>query len=155
MNSIIAKDQHTISLQQEWATQWDGSPRKERMSAIDPNFPFDKYRANQWAQCSLLFQLQSNHLPLNAYLHRIKKSENKFCLNCWNLLNYKVKETVTHFLFECPSYEDERHTLDRKLGWLSRDLRAVLSEKEPIRELLRFIGRTKRVKTTLGDVSQF
>ncbi|KAF8807111.1 hypothetical protein BYT27DRAFT_7009031, partial [Phlegmacium glaucopus] len=91
-------------------------------------------------------QIRTNHFPLNAYLHRIGKAESKRCKPCWRLRLSDVAETVTHFLFECPSFDYERHDLDRRLGARSRDLRAILAKKDYIKELLRFIGRTGRLK---------
>jgi hypothetical protein len=61
-------------------------------------------------------------------------------------------ETVTHYLFECSSYDYERHDLDRTLGCSSRDLKAILSDLDKTRTLLRYIGRTRRFKD-LGDIS--
>ena len=50
---------------------------------------------------------------------------------------------VIHYLFECPSYDYKRHSLDAKLECSSRDLKAILSDKEAICKLIRFVGRTK------------
>ncbi|KAF8808249.1 hypothetical protein BYT27DRAFT_7027817, partial [Phlegmacium glaucopus] len=91
-------------------------------------------------------QLRTNHIPLNAYLHRIGKAESKKCDSCWRVRHEVVTETVVHFLFECPSFDYERHDLDRKLGAQSRNLRAILANKDHVKELIRYIGRTRRLK---------
>ena len=65
-----------------------------------------------------------------------------------------AKETITHYLFECPAYHNEQHDLDRALGRHSRDLESIMASKKCTRELLRFIGRTKRLKKPFGDVTQ-
>jgi ribonuclease HI len=159
LNAELIKEKMAFQLGEEWKDNWTASPRKTRMDAIDPGFPYDKFRKMQHkftrAQCSLLFQLQSNHLPLNVYLNRIGKAETKYCDSCCTIRNIDTAETVTHFLFECPSYDYERHSLDAKLGHHSRDLRTILSNKEDTSELLRFVGRTRRLQPTLGDVSKF
>ena len=126
------------------------------MDAIDPNFLYDKFRSWQKdltrSQSSMLFQIRSNHLPLNVYLHRIGKTESRNCSNCASN-GQEIEETVTHYLFECPSFDYERHTLDTNLGPNSRDLRTILEDKEMMSELLKFIGCTKRLQSSLGDVS--
>ena len=100
----------------------------------------------------MLFQIWSNHLPLNSYLHKIGKLPSKKCDQCWRRRHTDTPKTVTHFLFECPAFDYERHELDRDLGRSSRDLKEILSDPDSTRVLLRFIGRTKRFKE-LGDVS--
>ena len=41
--------------------------------------------------------------------------------------------------------------MDRALGRHSRDLRGILASLDRIKELLKFVGRTARLKATLGD----
>ncbi|KAF8812147.1 hypothetical protein BYT27DRAFT_7087882, partial [Phlegmacium glaucopus] len=94
----------------------------------------------------------TNHFPLNACLHQIiGKSNSKRCNSCWRQQREDITETVIHFLFECPSFDYERHSLDQMLGNRSRNLRAILSNKDRIKELLCYIGRTGQLKIP-GDV---
>jgi ribonuclease HI len=152
----VTKHQFLLKLREEWLESWKRSPRRARLEKIDEDFPFDKHRkiTDQLTrvQSSLIFQIRSNHLPLNCYLHKIGKAPSKRCEQCWRRRRQEVTETVTHFLFECPSYDYERHTLDSKLGRSSRDLKKILSEPDHARTLLSYIGRTRRFKE-LGDVS--
>lgn len=145
-----------LKLKEEWNTSWILSPRKARLEKLDEDFPFEKHRKLldnlTRVQSSLLFQIRSNHLPLNSYLHRIGKAPSERCAQCWRRYRNEVTETVIHYLFECSSFDYERHDLDSALGSSSRDLKAILSDLDKIRALLRFIGRTKRFKD-LGDVS--
>ena len=158
LNTELIKEKISLSLQTFWKESWSLSPRKDRMVAIDPTFSFDKFHNLQQdltrAQSSLIFQIRSNHIPLNVYLNRIGKSESKFCPNCASN-GQEIAETVTHFLFECPRYDYERHSLDTKVGCSSRDLRIILSSKEMTCELIKFVGRTKQLQNTLGDMSTF
>lgn len=62
------------------------------------------------------------------------------------------EETVRHFLFECPEYSWERAELDHKLGRDSRDMRMLMSSMKHIKALMAFIGQTRRLRTTPGDV---
>lgn len=152
----VTKHQYLLRLKEEWIAYWSRSPRKARMEKINKDFPYDKHRKllSQLTrvQSSLLFQIRSNHLPLNSYLHKIGKSPFKRCDQCWRRRRLEATETVTHFLFECASYDYERHDLDNKLGRSSRDLKVILSDVENIRILLSYIGRTRRFKE-LGDVA--
>lgn len=152
----IAKHQFLLGLREAWRDSWKLSPRKERLEKIDEDFPFEKHRklldGLTRIQSSIIFQIRSNHIPLNCYLYKIGKSPTKQCEQCWRRRRVEVAETVTHFLFECPSFDYERHDLDRKLGRSSRDLKTILSNAEHIRILLKYIGRTRRFKE-LGDVA--
>ena len=158
LNADLVKENFKARLMDNWKANWAASPHKAKMDTLDTNFPFDKFRASLRSltcpQC-LLFQLRSNHIPLNKYLNWIGKAEDKFCINCKRYRGTEVPEMVVHYLFECPSYDYERHSLDTKLGCSSRDLKAILSDKEAIRELIRFVRRTKRLKPSLGDISKF
>ena len=83
-----------------------------------------------------------NNFPLNAYLHRIGKVASKQCSSCWNICQEVVTKMIIHFLFECPLFNYQRHDLNRKLGTRSRNLRAILANKDHIKELLSYIGCT-------------
>ena len=126
-----------------------------RFQHIDPDFPFNKL----WKisdklsrpQASLLMQLQTGHIPLNSYLHHIKKSDTRCCESCWGKGQLENTETVVHFLFECQTYAAEWYDMDRALGHHLRDLQGILASLDRVEELLKFIGRTARLKTMLGD----
>ena len=103
------------------------------------------------AQTSLLIQLRTGQIPLNSYLHRIKKSDTRRCVNCWDAGRGSIIETVIHYLFECQAYAVECYDMDRALGRMLRDLQGILASLDKIKELLKFMGRTSRFKTRLGD----
>ena len=60
------------------------------------------HRAHQTA----VFRLRTHHAPLNAHLHRIKKEHPAKCVYCPN-----SDETIEHFLFHCPLYDNIRSRL--------------------------------------------
>ncbi|KAF8154056.1 hypothetical protein B0H34DRAFT_720125 [Crassisporium funariophilum] len=105
------------------------------------------------AQGSLLMQLQSGHIALNAHLHRVGGSATDKCQACRGPRQAQAVETVPHFLFECPKYETERRDMDSALGHSNRSLRQIMRSKEKTKAMLRFIGRTGRLRKTLGDVT--
>ena len=149
---------YTREVNTMWAEQWSNSPRQARMARIDKSFPFTKFRTIlhglSRAQSSLLVQIRSGHIPLNAHLYRLNCIDTDRCLACADRPGItSTKETVTHFLFDCPAYQNERHYLDTALGQHNRSLEHIMSKEESIRELLRYIGSTKRFKRTHGDVT--
>ncbi|KAM5538790.1 hypothetical protein V8D89_007512 [Ganoderma adspersum] len=54
-------------------------------------------------QCSILSQLRSGHIGLNAFLAQIRAIDSPLCLTC------AVPETVPHFLFTCRRFTTTRH----------------------------------------------
>jgi len=106
----------------------------------------------------LLMQIRTGHIPLNAYLYRIKKSVTSRCNACWERGHWTATETTIHYLFECQAYAAERYDMSKALGRHARDLQGILSCIDRVKELLKFLGRTGRFKEThgnmIGDVSQ-
>jgi len=86
LNADLVKENFKARLMDNWKANWATSPRKANMDTLDTNFQLDKFRVSLCSlthpQCSLLFQLRSNHIPLNKYLNLIGKAEDKFCINC-------------------------------------------------------------------------
>jgi len=159
LSTTAEKQAYVKELDSMWQEQWQDSPRRPRMELIDKSFPFNKFRKMQndltRAQSSLLLQLRSGHIPLNAHLFKLNCSDTDKCLACITRRGVTpAKETVTHFLFNCPAYRYERHELDRALGRLNRNLEAILDNRKLTQELLRYIGRTKRLKRTFGNLAQ-
>ncbi|KAG7094368.1 hypothetical protein E1B28_007969 [Marasmius oreades] len=139
----------------KWEARFRTSPRYLRM--FPPRSPPRISHVNatliglprQW--CSLIVQLQSGHIGLNAHLHRIQRSPTPNCDSCTATGNSKP-ETVNHFLFECPTYRKERHLMKQKLGRGADSLaHLLLGKKDTLRELIKFTGRTGRLKATFGE----
>jgi hypothetical protein len=98
-----------------WKSQWEDSTRSQRIGRIDQSLPSSKFRkiaqGLSRTETSILTQLRTNHSPLNAHLHRIKKIEHPFCRYCQG----ETIEDVNHFFFVCPAYAEARRNLERKL----------------------------------------
>ena len=141
-------------LQGMWSERWQQSLRRERMERMDKTFSFMKFwlminRFTQ-AQTSLLIQLRSRHIPLNAHLFCFKCVNSDKCEACLNHLGTTPsRETVSHFLFECLAYRNERQHLDTALGHQNRDLEYIMSKAEHTHELLRYICSAYRTITRL------
>jgi len=152
------KQAYTLEINTMWSEMWQSSPRRARMDHIDKSFPFKNFRKIQYqltrAQSSLLLQLCSGHIPLNAHLYRLNCSNTDKCTACSEQIGAPpAAETITHFLFHCPAYQNERHDLDNALGPHRRDLESILKSKKRTKDLLRYIGRTKRLKKLLGETN--
>ena len=72
----------------QWQAEWKTSKRYAGSNEIDASIPSDNFlhiidqlRRNQ---ASILIQLRTGHIPLNAVLHCIKRSETADCPRCKN-----------------------------------------------------------------------
>jgi hypothetical protein len=78
-------------------------PRFHRMAAFDRSMPSKKFIKSTAKFprrfVSILTQLRTNHVPLQAYLHRFKLVDSPTCQQC-----FSAPETVSHFLFFCTKY---------------------------------------------------
>lgn len=59
-------------------------------------------------RASIIFQLQSGHIALNAYLYKLYNNTVILSPNCENC---QVPETVDHFLIHCKRFHKQRTTL--------------------------------------------
>jgi Zn ribbon nucleic-acid-binding protein len=89
------------------------------------------------ATCALLAQLRTGHCGLNHYLWKFKKVESVECEMC----GYE-KETVEHFLVECPYFWEERHELRRKVGTRRMKMAVLLADKNTISATMEYISAT-------------
>ncbi|KAG1810870.1 uncharacterized protein BJ212DRAFT_1250973, partial [Suillus subaureus] len=91
--------------------------------------------------------LRTGHAPLNKHLHHIRKSDSPSCPHCPG-----VNETVHHYLLECLHFRHDCHTLIGALGRRATSLQFLLMDSDATPHLVSFVNRTKRFKTTLGEV---
>ena len=93
------------------------------------------------ATSTLLAQMRTGHCGLNHYLYRFKKVESAECEVC----GYE-KETVEHFLVECPGFWEERQELRRKVGVGRMKVAILLGDSKAIGATMEYISKTKRFK---------
>ena len=84
----------------KWATGTTGRRMYDHMIKPDIKDPINKLRREDQSN---IFQLRSQHLPLNQHLHRIGVKPSAACPLC----DYP-SETVEHFLFFCNNLADLR-----------------------------------------------
>ena len=140
-----AKQAHTLKLKAAVLDLWNKSIRHERMTQIDPEFKHSTFikliHKLHCDQASLLFQLRTGHVPLNAYLHKIQKVDSLICPNC---LQYN--ETVIHYILHCKKYKEKRKTLFYKAGRDARNIGKLLSTPKLLPHLFRYIKHTGRFR---------
>jgi ribonuclease HI len=150
-SASAVKQSYHEHLLDKWKDIWAESPRKPRFTEeIDDNFPFNKYRKLHngltRGQASIIMQVRCGHIPLNAYLHRIGKSETRTCQNCSNGQD-EAPETVKHFIFECPAYTEQRRTMEHAIGEEHNNLKGIMQDVKKMKALTAYINQTGRFKT--------
>jgi len=152
-NLAACRQDYDKALQRRWETAWHKSPRHRRLAKIDASFPlksFFKISATlSRSQYSLIVQIRTGHFPLMKYLHRINRADTPNCPNC---VHPPAEETVHHYLFECPAYINERWAMTLKLGRNAKSMEYIMNNKDALHELLKYMGKTKRLKELFGDV---
>ena len=138
------------ALQDRWKSTWAKSPQKGWMDKIDDKLPSHSFLTSHMsrAQASILMQLRTGHIPLNYFLHKISKVKSPVCPACQ--LN---DETVHHYLFECPGFAYERHSLARATGRNSKLIQHLLGNWRTYKSVLTYVHVTERFKNTYGNLS--
>ena len=158
--SASARNQHYLEkLKRRWGREWLKSPRRRRFEMIDDTFPFSGFRRRQnklsRAHSSLMVQIRSGHLPLNLYLHRIGKTDSKQCQACrTNDEEETPTENVTHFLYDCPAYANQRSTLFRKIGAANIAIRDIMLQTKSMKALAQYIITTGRFPNSQQPVAR-
>lgn len=98
---------------------------------------------------SILTQLRTGHAPLNRFLHKIGKSETETCPFC-----EKAPETVKHFLIDCAEWKEQRKPLEYIDSRKSKETRHLLGNEKFIKEVLKFVDRTGRLKKSHGEADE-
>ena len=85
-----------------WLKAWMTSLCFARSQHRDSAFPFNKFQKIisilSRSKSSLLIQLQMGHIPINSYLHCIKKSDTRCCANCCDAGRRSIIEMVIYYL---------------------------------------------------------
>ncbi|QRV96882.1 Reverse transcriptase from transposon X-element protein [Ceratobasidium sp. AG-Ba] len=131
-----------------WRQRWEecASNGNARIRSIDESTSSNTF--HKLAQTmprrhtSLLIQLRTGHIPLNAYLHRFGFTESSNCPAC----NQRA-ETVKHYLMNCPAYEEARQRRNIASPASANSLSLLLSSKEAARHLMTYVRETGRFLT--------
>ena len=139
------------SLKSKWATRWNTSPRKPRITQFGGSFPYSAFLKRVYSltrkQSSLILQIRCGHFPLNAYLYRISKSDTNKCQACVNdQEDIPPVETINHYIFDCPSHTDARNELIDDIGREEFHLSNIMLKANRMIALINFINRTGRFR---------
>ncbi|KIK35155.1 hypothetical protein CY34DRAFT_96608 [Suillus luteus UH-Slu-Lm8-n1] len=136
----------------KWADLWSTSPRFQHIQHIDPSAikcSFLKLTSSFSKRLTgLIIGLCTRHLPLNQHLFRLTKTDSPDCPHC-----PYIDETVPHYLFECPHYLAACQVMSQALGRKSTLLSHILTDPEAIVILVQYVNQTRRLKSTLGEIS--
>ena len=149
ISASALKQSYNASLKVKWKAAWEVSPRKARIAQLGDEFPFTAFlrRLNTLTrnQTSLILQLRCGHFPLNNYLHRINKTDSDRCQACVEAADeLPPRETINHFIFDCPAHEEAREELVQKIGRNHFNLPDIMAETNSLKALTTFINRTGR-----------
>ena len=84
-------------------------------------------------------QLRTGHCGLNKYLHRFGKRYSPYC-SC----GY-AKETVEHFILECPNYKVQRKELRKMVGIWKMRIDKLLGDITLLKYTMEYVRTTKRM----------
>ena len=99
------------------------------------------------AETSVLMQLRTGHIPLNAFLHRISQADSPTHPTCQH-----TDETIHHYLFDCPGHTQARHSLGRAMGQNSKSIQHLLGNWQSYKSVLKYVRTTGRFKNIYGDL---
>ncbi|KAF5339325.1 hypothetical protein D9611_009893 [Ephemerocybe angulata] len=129
----------------EWAKQWNKSPRHGIWRAIDSELTCKTFRAITAKMpryhASLLVQLRTKHIPLNDYLYKRNLTDSYLCSQC----HRGRRETIDHFMYECPAFREQREKMDTALGPRKRDLKASMKNKADLKAIATYMASTGRL----------
>lgn len=129
---------------EEWYRTWQKSPRKRIYDKSDNQFPARRYLKHvkklSKKKSSILIQLRTQKIPLNEHLYKIKKAETDRCKQC----QLNRRETVQHFLFDCPKYRVQRQKMDKAHKRNKRNLVKIFAKQQDTMFLLRYVESTQR-----------
>ncbi len=146
-----AKQVYNKKLGVQAAEQWRASKRGIDLRRVDPALPSARFaklvaplpRRNT----SLLIQLRTGHAPLNHHLHRIGRATTQRCQGCG-----AAKETVQHFILQCPKFSLQRRAFLGPLGRNGPRLDYLMSTDEGTTRLFKYVNATQRLRQTFGNL---
>ncbi|KIJ39724.1 hypothetical protein M422DRAFT_174834, partial [Sphaerobolus stellatus SS14] len=150
LSTSAVKAAYKLSIPEQHKRLLMNAGRLERIQRVDANAPATAYRRTVRSlsrrQTSILTQLRTGHNPLNHHLHRIGARETPFCAHCGT-----KRETVFHFIMSCEAYREQRTLLRKEIPPTLYNITNLLSHKDCIPELLKYVDQTGRFKRTLAE----
>ena len=150
-SASASKQEYNAKLKAKWLDLWNTSPRKPRLVQFGDKFPYSMFLKRLYVltrkQSSLILQIRCGHFPLNVYLHKINKSETNRCQACIAVHDNDTPiETINHFIFDCPAYDEARDELIAKIGRSRFHLSDIMADTDRMKSLVTYINRTGRLR---------
>jgi hypothetical protein len=142
--------------EEQWQKQWEAgskpgnliTPHLRRIVKNSLTQGQEIYKSTKRRNaCATLAQLRTGYCGLKGYLSRFKKADSPECPHC----GYE-KETVEHFLLECPHYWAQRVDLRHRVGARKMTLAGLLGDKRAVDATLEYVEATGRLKEDGGIV---
>jgi ribonuclease HI len=115
-------------------TQCLGKQLKRIDKALPQKHMVKAYNTMSCEDTRILVQLRTGHIGLNCYLKRVGKAEHPTCACGLG------EESIFHFLFQCPTWAEQRQNLRTAMGNRWADLSYALGgwndRREPTGELI-------------------
>lgn len=145
--SAAIRAQRDIS-KKRWSNEWTKSPRHRlaaRYNASSPSHSDANRLLSQPKHLTATYiRLRTGHVGLNKHLYRINKADSPRC-RCG-----ASEESVEHFLLVCPLYNRARHLTFGHLGRKATQISYLLTQREVLPRLMKYITATKRFVTPAG-----
>jgi hypothetical protein len=135
----------------QWKDSWSSSRAGQRHYGFDKTppgrQPLKWYADLPRRQCSIITQLRTGHIGLNAYLARFGAVDSPLCQTC------REPETVNHFLFTCRRFCEQRNKLrhalyeDNRQGLDKRTLLGKVKNRPLLLDFVRTSGRFPQYDT--------
>jgi hypothetical protein len=128
-----------------WTEIWVSSPRYDKIKRLDKEATIHSLHKPLLSlsrrNSSLVMQLRTRMVGLNAWLYKIRRADSPLCATC------NQREDVPHFIFFCSRFSHHRFILRNSLGRKATSLGYLLTNETGIRHLLRYVHATNRLPT--------
>ncbi|PPR03263.1 hypothetical protein CVT24_012827 [Panaeolus cyanescens] len=144
------RDAYTGELGKMWNERWRKKESRTRGDTMEDNVPMEEFheaaKGLTRVQISLVIQARTDHLPLNARLYKIKKSETSKCPRCNDRRGgVRAEENVQHVVYECRAYRKRRRELWKEAGGANQSIRELTANADKAKALIRFLVDTGRL----------
>ena len=129
----------------QWHKEWQETTKTatalrritRRGGKVGPKF-YNGIKSRNMA--ATITQLRTGHCGLNHYLHRFHISDTPHC-ECG-----AGKETVEHFLLQCPRYIKQREPLRKEVGMRNMRVDKLLGDLKLVKHTMEYIKSTNRLE---------
>ena len=157
INPSAVTRKHNDELKKQWSKEWHDSERGKKtrkMDASTPSAKFLKTISNPKLSregASRIAQLWLQHIPLNGYLHRFRRTDKANCPACGH-----EKETIAHFLLHCVKYDYERWALAQQVKKKRKKMtvETILGDPDLAIPVANYVHSTGRFNGKPGEHAQ-